>query len=87
MQIPITAWLPLITCVVGLLSGAAGAYIGVKVAVTKLEVWREIIIGRLGALERNTDLHRDDIYAHDFELGTILEKLGLNRVSRQRIRD
>lgn len=83
----INAWLPIIAAFVGLLSGAVGAYLGIKVAVTRLEVWREIILGRLGALERNSDLHRDDLYAHDFEIGTALEKLGLKRVSRQRIRD
>lgn len=67
--------------------GAFGGWLGVKMAIARLEFWKDLTDGKIKELTRNTDLHHDDIMTLDFEVGQVLQSLKLPRVMRQRIRD
>lgn len=80
-------WMPLVTLFVGIFGGGLGAWIGVKVAIARLEFWKEMTDGKIKELNQRSDWHHDDLMAHDFELAMALPKIGLGRAPRQRIRD
>lgn len=84
---PENAYIPIISLFVGIFGGALGAWVGVKMSIARLEFWKEMTDGKIKELSRNSDLHHDDLMAHDFEIGNALSKLVIPRVTRQRIRD
>lgn len=80
-QIPAWIW-PIAT----LLSGGFGGWVGVKVAVTKLEVQMTRALEDIARHERILGQHNDDLLTHDMELETALTTLKLKRVRRQPLR-
>jgi hypothetical protein len=83
-------WGPIFSAGVGLLSGLigglAGAFMGLKLAQVRLEVWKEYTDKSINALVTTSANHNEDIRVHDQELDGIHEKLGMRRYVRQWLR-
>lgn len=73
---------PLITVI----SAGLGAWVGVRVAVTRLEVEMKGALSQLTRHEREIAQHNDDLLVHDMELEQALNKLELKRHRRQALR-
>lgn len=65
----------------------AGAYVGLKVGIARLEVWKVAAEERIKELERARAVHNDDLLTFDIEIETIANQLSIPRARRQRIRD
>lgn len=80
-QIPQWIW-PIAT----LLAGGFGGWVGVRVAVTKLEVQMDRVLSDLTRHERLIGQLNDDSLTHDQELELLADKAGMKRVRRQPLR-
>ena len=76
-----------VALIVGLFSGAVGSYIGIKVGLTRLEVWQEIADRRLGKVEGHISVLNEDYLTHDFEIGRLMENQNIPRSKRQTRRE
>ncbi|HEX5461899.1 MAG TPA: hypothetical protein VFX20_18185 [Steroidobacteraceae bacterium] len=76
-----------LSLVVGIAGGFIGAYVGMRVGVAKLETWRDLTSPKLDDLANKVTLHDEDLNVFDMEIGTLMEKAGVRRVRRQRMRD
>lgn len=73
----------LISLLVGLGSGWIGAYMGMKIAVVKLQGKADIHETAINRLTVDVSAHRDDLLVHDMEIGLLMDRDGLERVRRQ----
>lgn len=71
---------------VSLFCSGLGAWVGVKVSVTRLEVEMKQALTSLHRLDREVALHGEDLQAHDLEIGQALDTLKLKRARRQKLR-
>lgn len=72
-----------LSLVVGICGGFIGAYVGMKVGITKLEVHMDDVRQRLDKVASVVNVHNDDILIHDVELEDVMRKLDLPRKRRQ----
>jgi hypothetical protein len=73
----------LVSLVVGLTGGILGAYIGMKVGLTKLEFHMEDAQKRLDKVNSTLAVHGEDLRVYDFEIEDVMRKLELPRKRRQ----
>lgn len=85
---------PAIAIVVGLVSGGIGSYAGLKVWQARQEIYNETRDQRQTAMQAEIDMLRlrthdyaEDLLVHDIEIDSIMEKLSMQRVKRQRLRN
>lgn len=79
-------WMILIAAASPLL-GALGAWVGVKIAVAKLQVRSDDHHERLELIDLSVKRLNDDSLIHDMEIESALGALKLPRARRQRARD
>jgi hypothetical protein len=70
-----------------LVGGIAGAWVGVKVNITRLETKMEMVEERLESVHKRTHRHSNDLLIHDMEIEQALGKLDLPRVRRQQVQE
>jgi hypothetical protein len=79
-----------ISLIVGIVSGGAtgiiSSYLGVQLALARLETWKSIRDGNIDWLMVRAGIYNDDLTAHDLEIGQIMAHLNIARVVRQRLR-
>lgn len=75
--------LHVLSLVVGISGGFIGAYVGMKVGITRLEVYMEDARQRLDKVTSLVSSHNEDILIHDVELEDVMRKLELPRKRRQ----
>lgn len=75
--------LPLGSLLIGLVSGLFGAYIGVKVGMTRLEIHVEDNRTSISKLDRESAKYNEDLLIHDLELEDVMRSLDLPRKRRQ----
>lgn len=81
-------WLfPLISIIVGLVSGWLGAYIGIRIGLVRLEMKMEAVIKRTDRHHDDLHDHGGDLLIHDLEINEIMRKLAMPRMVRQRKRE
>jgi hypothetical protein len=73
--------------IAGLTAGGLGAYVGIRVAIAGLTTWKDIRDGDIKAMQRQVDVHGDDILTLDYEVGTLMTAASIPRARRQRVRD
>jgi hypothetical protein len=74
---------PLVSLLVGLIGSACGVFIGIKIGIARLETWRDICDVEVARLKSRTEVHGDDLLIHDMEIGTLMQKQGMERIRRQ----
>lgn len=77
------SYLPLISLIVGLGSGWLGAFMGIKIAVVKLEMRQATADTAINRLTVDVSAHRDDIFILDAEVGELRVAAGMERIRRQ----
>ena len=82
----LASWMPLICVLIGLSAGGLGSWIGVRIAVTRLEVWRQVDAKSIETIAARVSVHSEDLLVHDLELGQVMQYAGLDRVRRQMVR-
>lgn len=80
-------WNELIAPLLSIVMGGVSAYLGVRVALVRLETQMANALDRLERLHRRTSVHGEDLLIHDMEIGTVMEKLQMRREVRQRVRE
>lgn len=75
--------LPLISMVIGLVSGLFGAYVGIKVGLTKLEIHVTDNRNDIEKLQKESAKYNEDLLVHDLELEDVMRNLDLKRKRRQ----
>lgn len=73
----------LIGLIVGLLSGAFGAYLGVKIGLTRVEVRVEDHRMDIDKLQSESVRYNEDLLIHDLELTDVMRNLDIPRKKRQ----
>lgn len=68
-----------------LLCGLAGGFAGARGAIVRLETQMEGVLKEVGVMRTKVHRHNDDLLIHDAELDTIMTKLQMSRVRRQRV--
>lgn len=71
---------------VGLLSGAVGAYTGLKMGLVKMQVYMDIVRQDVRENQKRILRHSDELLAHDIEIGNVMDKLRMNRHPHERNR-
>ena len=71
-----------------LLGTAAGVFVGIKVALAKIEMWRDIAAEEIRELRKDVGVLEDDSLIYDGEIDLLYNNSGLRRAvrPRQRIR-
>lgn len=69
------------------ISGIAGGFMGARGAIIRLETQMIDVRDRLDELHKRVNRHNDDLLVHDMEMETVLNKLDIPRVRRQRIQE
>lgn len=72
--------------VMSALGSAAGVWVAIRVAVAKLEVWRDIADGTMRDHGRSIALVKEDCTVLDAEMDRVYEERGWHRAQRQRMR-
>ncbi len=80
-------WLSAITLLGSFVLGFLGVYIGMRIAIARLETWRDVLKDGLTTAQRDIAILADDCHTFDVEHELIMNKLALARVRRQRFRD
>jgi len=73
--------------ILSLLGGIAGAWVGVKVNIVRLETQMEDVRERLESARSRLHRHNNDLLIHDMEIETALTKLDIPRVRRQAVQE
>jgi len=68
---------------IGLGSGWLGAWMGLRIAVVKLEMRQTVDSAAITRLAVDVSAHRDDLLFHDVEIGELYRDAGKERVRRQ----
>lgn len=68
-----------------LVCGLAGGFAGARGAIVRLETQMEGALTELGVLRKKVHRHSDDILIHDAEMDTVMAKLDMRRLPRQKI--
>lgn len=76
-------WLPLVSIVIGLISGWVGAYMGLRMGVAKLEWNSQDMALKLDKLAKRSEAYNEDLLIHDLELEDVMRNLQLPRKKRQ----
>jgi len=63
-----------------------GAWIGSRIAMAKLEVWKDIRDGDIRSAAEDVGRLKEDVGIHEVEIGTLMAIEGLPRASRQLLR-
>lgn len=66
-----------------LIGGIFGAWVGVKVNITRLETKMEMVETRLDVLQKRSHRYANDLLVHDVEIESALVKLSIPRARRQ----
>jgi hypothetical protein len=69
-----------------LIGSGVGAYIGVRVAIARIETWREITDANINRLTNRVDLLSEDCAVFNTELGWLMREAGRDRANRQELR-
>ena len=77
--------LPWLIPVLTFLSGVAGGFMGARGAIIRLETQMVDVREGLKKLNDKVSRHNDDLLVHDMELETVLTKLDIPRIRRQRL--
>ncbi len=80
---PTEVSVPLISLLVGILGSAIGVIVTLKVCLTRLETWRDITDTEVSRLKSKAEVHGDDLLIHDMEIGSLMQKQGMERIRRQ----
>jgi len=76
-----------LTIIAAIFGGSAASglasFVGIKIAVTRLEVWREVTAGDVSKHDKRISIQEDDSRVHDTELQLVLKHTGIDRVQRQ----
>lgn len=75
--------LPLVSMVIGLVSGIFGAYVGIKVGLAKLEIHVADNRTDIEKLQKESAKYNEDLLIHDLELEDVMRTTGLKRKRRQ----
>ncbi len=75
--------IPLISLLVGMVGSAIGVVIGMKLGVVRLETWRDITDVEISRLKSRGEAHGDDLLIHDMEIGSLMQRQGMERIRRQ----
>lgn len=75
--------LPVISIVIGLVSGVFGAYMGIKIGIARLEIHVEDNRKDIDQLNRESAKYNEDILMHDIELEDVMRNLQIPRKRRQ----
>ncbi len=78
--------MPLICVIIGLMAGGVGSWVGVRIAVTRLEVWRQVDSESIRTMAERLAVHSEDLLVHDLEIGQLMRHTGLDRIQRQGVR-
>lgn len=73
--------------ILSLLGGIAGAWVGVKVNIVRLETQMEDVRERLETARNRLHRHSNDLLIHDMEIERALVKLDIPRVRRQQVQE
>lgn len=73
--------------ILSLLGGIAGAWVGVKVNIVRLETQMEDVRERLENARTRLHRHSNDLLIHDMEIETALVRLDIPRVRRQQVQE
>jgi len=68
-----------------LVCGLAGGFAGARGAIVRLETQMADVLKRMDVLGKRVHRHNDDIIIHDAEMDTVMAKLDLRRLPRQKI--
>lgn len=75
--------MPILSLIVGFLSGIFGAYVGIKVGMTRLEVHVEDNRTDIAKLQGESAKYNEDLLIHDLELSDVMRNLDIPRKKRQ----
>lgn len=75
--------IPILSAVIGLMSGIFGAYVGIKVGLARLEVHVEGNKEDIAKLQSESVKYNEDLLMHDLELSDVMRSLDLPRKRRQ----
>lgn len=73
--------------VLSLLGGVAGAWVGVKVNIVRLETQMEAVQERVESTHKRMHRHNDTILIHDMEIEQALAQLDIPRIRRQQVQE
>lgn len=73
----------IISLAIGIIGGVGGAYVGIKMGLTRLEVYVEDARRQINVMTKNIQRHNDDLLIHDTEIEDVMRKLDLQRKRRQ----
>lgn len=77
---------PFIWPLISLFASGLGGWIGVRIAVTRLETQMVRVIADVDRHSRELGRHAEDLTIHDMELEQVLNHLDMKRAPRQRLR-
>lgn len=75
----------LLTPALTLMCGLAGGFAGARGAIVRLQTQMIDVRTRLETLGKRLHRHNDDLIIHDAELDTVMTKLDIKRLPRQKI--
>jgi hypothetical protein len=83
-------WTPFVSAGIGLVSGlvggAGGALLGVKLSLVRLEEWRKITDNNINRLIADSGKHNDDLSVFNGEIGMLCRHNEIPRLDRQQFR-
>lgn len=68
-----------------LAAGLAGGYAGARGAIVRLETQMADVRTRMEVLGKRVHRHNDDLIIHDAEMDTVMARLDIRRLPRQKI--
>lgn len=79
--------IPILSLVAAVAGGIFGGWVGVKVAVVRLETKMDMAEDRLEVLHKRSHRYSNDLLIHDMEIEQAFGKLEIPRVRRQTVQE
>lgn len=77
--------IPVLSLLAAVVGGIFGGWVGVKVAIVRLETQMEDVRTRVDGIHKRMHRHNDTLLIHDGEIEQAFNKLELRRVRRQQV--